>query len=88
MQLFPCPFCGLRNEREFHFDGEAGKTRPDTTQTVSDEDWATYLYTQRNDFGPAREIWTHTTCREMFVMERDTRTMQVLNVIPLRKSAM
>ena len=43
MQRFPCPFCGLRDEREFHFSAEAGKTRPDTTQDVSETEWRDYL---------------------------------------------
>ena len=49
MHLFPCPFCGLRDEREFLFIAEAGKVRPDTTQKITDEDWARYLHTIRND---------------------------------------
>lgn len=85
MQIFPCPFCGPRDEREFHFAGEAGKTRPDTTQTVSDVDWAKYLYTQRNEKGPVREIWMHLPCSEVFVMERNSVTMEVLGTTVLRK---
>ncbi|MEX0338652.1 MAG: sarcosine oxidase subunit delta, partial [Arenibacterium sp.] len=49
MQLFPCPFCGLRNETEFHFAVELGKVRPDNTGDVSDAVWARYIYTQRNE---------------------------------------
>ncbi len=85
MQIFTCPFCGPRDEREFHFAGEAGKSRPDTTSKISDEAWATYVFSQRNDMGAAREIWCHLTCHELFAMERDTVTMEVLNTLPLRK---
>jgi heterotetrameric sarcosine oxidase delta subunit len=85
MQIFPCPFCGPRDEREFHFAGEAGKTRPDTTQTVSAEDWAAYLYDQRNAKGPVREIWVHQPCQEYFILERDSVTMQVTGHQQLRK---
>ena len=85
MQLFPCPFCGLRDEREFHFAGEVGKTRPKTSEPVSDADWNTYLNTQRNEKGAAREIWCHVTCQEYFVMERDTVSMDVLENVALRK---
>lgn len=85
MQTFPCPFCGPRDEREFHFAAEAGKTRPDTTSTVSADDWAQYLYAQKNPKGVSREVWMHVTCRELFVMERDTVTMDVLGVTALRK---
>jgi len=87
MQLFPCPFCGPRDEREFHFAGEAGKTRPDTRDTVSDADWAAYLHEQRNDKGRVREVWMHLPCREIFVMERDSVTMAVHGSTALRKDA-
>ena len=84
MQIFTCPFCGPRDEREFHFAAEAGKTRPDTRGEVSAGDWATYLHAQRNEKGPVREVWMHLTCQELFIMERDSVTMEVLNVTPLR----
>ncbi len=85
MQLFTCPFCGPRNETEFHFAGEAGKLRPDTTQTISDAEWSNYLFSRRNTKGAAREAWIHLTCREMFIMERNTVTMDVLDTQSLRK---
>ena len=87
MQLFPCPFCGLRPETEFHFQGEQGKLRPDTTGKVSAADWATYLHTQRNEKGVVREVWMHTTCAELFVMERDSVTMAVVHSLSLRGAA-
>lgn len=93
MQRFPCPFCGQRDEREFLFVAEAGKTRPDTTDTtdprhrISDEDWARYLHAIRNDKGAVREVWMHLTCGELFVLERDSTTMAVIRSIPLRKDA-
>ncbi|WP_299751582.1 sarcosine oxidase subunit delta [uncultured Tateyamaria sp.] len=85
MQQFPCPFCGLRDEREFHFSGEAGNIRPDTTQPVSDADWRDYLYTHENPKGVSREIWVHTTCQEYFMMERDTVTMAVIGIQQMRR---
>lgn len=85
MQLFPCPFCGLRDEREFHFLAEAGKLRPDTTGKISDKDWATYLHMHRNDKGTVREVWMHTTCADVFILERDSVTMEVLGSEALRK---
>ncbi|MCB2150549.1 MAG: sarcosine oxidase subunit delta, partial [Rhodobacteraceae bacterium] len=44
MQIFPCPFCGPREEHEFLFAAEAGKVRPEPAAKVSDEEWAAYLY--------------------------------------------
>lgn len=85
MQIFTCPFCGPRDEREFHFAAEAGKTRPDTTQQIDAETWATYLHAQRNDKGRTREVWMHLPCSELFLMERDSVTMEVFSTHPLRK---
>ncbi|WP_342077318.1 sarcosine oxidase subunit delta [Yoonia sp. SS1-5] len=86
MQVFPCPFCGLRDEREFRYIAEAGKTRPDTARDVSAQDWAAYLFAQANPMGPGREIWVHIPCQEYFTMRRDTASMDVLDTAPLRKS--
>lgn len=70
MQLFNCPFCGPRDETEFHFGGEAGNLRPDGDVTA--ERWAGYLYMRNNPKGAAREVWVHMNCGEFFVMERDS----------------
>ena len=78
MQQFPCPFCGLRNETEFRFAVEAGHPRPEPAETVTDEDWARYLYLHKDPRGAAREVWLHVTCGEYFVMTRDTLTRAVL----------
>lgn len=85
MQRFPCPFCGLRDEREFSYVGDFGKVRPDTANTVSDADWAAYLFDQKNPKGKSTEIWVHTPCQEYFKMTRDTVSMDVLDTAPLRK---
>lgn len=86
MQLLPCPFCGNRDEREFYFAGEMGKERPDTLNVVSDEHWAKYLYAKRNSKGVNQEIWMHLTCSEVFALERDTLTMQVIQTTTLRQT--
>jgi sarcosine oxidase, subunit delta len=74
MQLFPCPFCGPRDETEFHFGGEAGKIRPEPANEVTPECWSKFLYSNANPKGATREIWVHLTCGEFFLMERDTVT--------------
>lgn len=85
MQQFPCPFCGLRDENEFHFAGEAGVERPEPAKKVSDAQWANYLYQQKNIKGSVCEIWIHTPCREVFVMHRDSVTMVVHSSEALRE---
>jgi len=83
MQLFPCPFCGLRPETEFHFIVEAGHARPEPAEEVSDAQWSAYLYDNASPKGTAREIWLHLTCGEYFILTRDTETREVLGVEPL-----
>ena len=85
MQLLPCPFCGIRDEREFYYAGEMGKIRPDTMNAVSDEQWAAYLYAKRNSKGVNQEVWMHLSCSEVFALERDTNSMQVLGSTTLRR---
>jgi len=78
MQLFPCPFCGLRSESEFHFGGDFGNVRPEGPE-VSDETWSSYLHLRNNPKGPASEVWMHLTCGEIFRMNRDTVTHAVVS---------
>lgn len=88
MQNFPCPFCGERDEQEFFFAGEAGKLRPDTMGAVAADEWADYLHAKRNEKGEVREIWIHRNCFETFLMVRDSQSMDVLDIQPLRKKAL
>jgi len=78
MQIFPCPFCGERDETEFYFVVEAGKPRPEPAREVSDEKWASYLHLGKAPKGEAREIWLHITCGLYFIMTRDTVTREVI----------
>ncbi len=79
MQIFPCPFCGPREEHEFLFAAEAGKVRPEPAESVSDAEWAAYLYHNEAPRGRANEVWYHLTCGAYFLMERDTVTRQILD---------
>lgn len=74
MQLFPCPFCGPRDETEFRFMGEAGKVRPAGGRAVPEAEWTAYLVLQAVTKGRVAEIWGHQPCGELFLMERDTLT--------------
>jgi sarcosine oxidase subunit delta len=87
MQIFTCPFCGPRDETEFHFAVEAGKSRPEPANTVSDEAWATYLYACKSPRGPAREVWLHLTCGSYFLLQRDTVTRAVIGAEALPEGA-
>ncbi len=80
-----CPFCGPRDETEFHFGGEAGKTRPEPAAEVSGGPWAA-TSTDREPERPDRaRSGCHFACGEFFAMERDTLSMTVVAVESLRE---
>ena len=83
--LFPCPFCGPRDETEFTYVGEP-KARPEPAGEVSHAAWADYLYVNANPKGETREVWLHLTCMDMFVMTRDTASNAVLGSEPARRA--
>jgi len=51
MFLIECPWCGERDETEFHCVGEAHIARPLDTEKLSDEEWADYLFMRKNPRG-------------------------------------
>jgi len=63
MQLFRCPFCGTRDETEFHYGGEAGNARPEPAPETAATDWARYSICRAIPRVPTREIWVHLTLR-------------------------
>ncbi len=82
MMLIPCPECGLRNENEFHYGGQAHVAYPaDGGTSLSDAQWAEYLFFRNNPKGPFAERWMHSAgCRRWFNAVRDTVTYQFLAV--------
>jgi sarcosine oxidase subunit delta len=71
--LIKCPHCGERAETEFSYGGEAGIRRPGDPDTLSDADWADYLFNRKNPRGAHAELWNHVQgCRRWFKVERDT----------------
>ena len=79
-----CPNCGVRDEIEFRFGGEAGIERPDVT--VNDERWSSYLYVRQNTKGVHPEIWCHVHgCNKWFVVERNTATHEIARTLKLDK---
>jgi len=51
MLLIDCPYCGPRAEIEFACGGEAHIARPTNTETLSDAEWADYLFMRKNPKG-------------------------------------
>ena len=72
-----CPWCGLRDEAEFSYGGEAHIIRPLDPAALSDEAWAEYLFMRSNTMGRFLERWNHAHgCRRWFNAQRDTATNQ------------
>ncbi|MDF3142745.1 sarcosine oxidase subunit delta family protein, partial [Streptomyces sp. T21Q-yed] len=81
MLLIPCPWCGPRDEAEFHYGGQAHVPYPENPASLSDEDWARYLFFRDNPKGPFAERWSHAAgCRRWFNAVRDTSTNEILTV--------
>ncbi|MFG2576844.1 sarcosine oxidase subunit delta family protein [Streptomyces sp. NPDC048481] len=81
MLLIPCPWCGPRDEAEFHYGGQAHVAYPETPSDLTDEEWARYLFFRDNTKGPFAERWSHAAgCRRWFNAVRDTSTNEILTV--------
>lgn len=76
MLLIHCPYCAEdRPELEFHYEGEAHIARPPDPDTLSDEQWAEFLYVRSNSRGAHRERWRHLHgCGRFFNAARNTVT--------------
>ena len=73
MLLIRCPFCGEQSEIEFRHAGEAHIPRPMTPASLSDCEWADYLYNRANPKGLHIERWRHVHgCGRFFNAVRDT----------------
>lgn len=74
-----CPWCGPRDEIEFRYGGQAHVAYPEDPSSLTDAEWANFLFMRDNPRGPWRERWAHAAgCRRWFNAVRDTATHQVL----------
>jgi sarcosine oxidase subunit delta len=81
MLQITCPWCGPRDETEFSYGGEAHIPRPEQPDSLSDAQWADYLFMRTNPRGKHREQWCHSYgCRRWFNLERDTVSYQINGV--------
>ena len=84
MQLIDCPWCGPREELEFHYGGQAHVSYPPDPQALTDEQWGHFVFFRDNPKGPFAERWVHGAgCRRWFNAVRDTRTHEFLAVYPI-----
>ena len=81
MLLIKCPWCGERAETEFSYGGEGGISRPKDPDSLSDAEWADYLFNRSNTKGLFYERWVHNHgCRRWFNVARDTVSDRILAV--------
>jgi heterotetrameric sarcosine oxidase delta subunit len=79
MLLIPCPWCGPRDEIEFHCGGQSHLARPEPWHAVDDATWGDYLFTRDNPRGLHLERWSHAAgCRRWFNVARDTVSHHIL----------
>ena len=80
MIVIPCPHCGPRNHDEFSYAGAATGAAPAANAPLAD--WNAWVYSRNNPRGPHRELWRHSHgCGAYLLVERDTRTHQVISAV-------
>jgi heterotetrameric sarcosine oxidase delta subunit len=78
MLLIPCPWCGPRDEVEFHYVGQAHIATPADPEALSDAEWADFLFMRDNPKGEFAERWMHAAgCRRWFNVVRNTATNEI-----------
>ena len=81
MLRIECPWCGERDQTEFHFGGQSHIKRPPNPESVTDREWAEYLFYRDNPKGIHHERWVHSYgCRQWFNVTRDTVSHEILQV--------
>ena len=72
-----CPVCGLRDEDEFRFVGDATVKRPDMDNSDM-QTWYEYVFLRDNPRGEHVEHWQHVHgCRQFLVVRRNTLTHEI-----------
>ncbi|MDC0074376.1 sarcosine oxidase subunit delta [Alphaproteobacteria bacterium] len=85
MLFIRCPYCGDRDETEFHYGGEANIFRPKDPAALSDNEWGDYLFMRKNTKGKFTEIWSHSSgCRRWFKIDRDTITNNIIRTYKIK----
>ena len=83
-----CPWCGMRNESEFSYGGEAHIVRPHDPGAISDEQWADYLYMRENPKGIHHEQWRHSQgCGRWLNVARHTVSYEILSVYCMNEAS-
>ena len=75
MKILHCPLNGPRNISEFVCLGEV---KPVPAAASSASEWADFVFMERNPAGPVREWWLHLATNYVFMVDRDTRTDEII----------
>ena len=87
MQLIACPWCGPRDEAEFHYGGQAHVAYPEDPQALTDEAVGALPLLPGQPQGPVRRaLVPRAGCRRWFNAVRDTATHQILARLPPRRA--
>ncbi|MGN6453991.1 MAG: sarcosine oxidase subunit delta [Steroidobacteraceae bacterium] len=79
MLRIPCPWCGLRDESEFRYRGDASHPRPSAEAGI--EAFTAYVYQRDNPCDWHSEWWLHVAgCRGLLKVVRHTLTDEIRSV--------
>ncbi len=74
-----CPWCGVRDEVEFRYRGDATVSRPGADAPLAA--FTTYVYERRNASDWHVEWWLHVGgCRKLLKLTRHTLTHEIREV--------
>jgi methylglutamate dehydrogenase subunit B len=81
MLRIPCPWCGVRDESEFRYRGDATRQRPAGDAGI--DAFNAYVYERDNPRDWHCEWWLHVAgCRRLLKVVRHTLTHEVRSVEP------
>ena len=79
MLRIPCPWCGVRDESEFRYRGDASRNRP--AADAGPEAFNAYVYERDNPRAWHSEWWLHVAgCRRLLRVVRHTLTHEIRSV--------
>ncbi|HKC17943.1 MAG TPA: sarcosine oxidase subunit delta [Steroidobacteraceae bacterium] len=76
MLRIECPWCGVRDETEFRYRGDASRSPPAATASLAE--FCAQTYTRENPRGWHLEWWLHVGgCRKLLKVVRHTDTHEI-----------
>ncbi|HVN99431.1 MAG TPA: sarcosine oxidase subunit delta [Steroidobacteraceae bacterium] len=80
MLRIECPWCGVRDEIEFRYRGDAGAPRPAGDAPAAE--FIAHVYERSNPRDWHAEWWLHVAgCRRLLRVERHTLTHAIRSVV-------